>query len=198
MEISKEVTEAIHRGIKNCEIQKDDNPDCIPFYRFWNGLRELFGKEFVGEYHGIFHQATISLRSYAEPDLDVYFKETIRIFNYQHPIRHPAYRKINPDPKPELREEERARKIFESHFRVSFKGKRINSNFAKTKWESVKEQAYKFARENFEAEMKIWEKKQEFLDKKYYEEDKRDEEYRKKRNVFLSTMKKFGLWEDSI
>jgi len=130
---------------------EDDNPDNLDWYARYFASKSIvikFGAVWE-QFEHLVHQATcwgyctwkdvlISLQHHT-PDLP------------DKPIPRPSY-ECEPSTTAE-RIETRAREIFKREFKSKWPDKRINSKFAKGKWEEVKKQAIKYAQDEFDDSM---------------------------------------------
>jgi len=140
-----------------------DNPDNHWFYSSWAGLSAVFAALHgdVWQHHAVVHQALC----WSQGEWPALCTELRRALP-QIPER--PKRPLSHDQAP-VRTPERAREIFERQFRNAFPGKRLNSTFAKQKWEEVKAKAEKLADDEFLAALAAWTAREQARDKIYQE-----------------------------
>lgn len=128
-----------------------DAAENIPFYATWRGMKAVLAK--YG--HTDPYTAPLDVHgicSWAEKNGQ--WAEIVRVLPMHEPKspeKERRYHSMFYASEPALPTEEAARLIFESQYRSNFPGKRVNSKHAKEKWEKVKDQAFKFATEEYNA-----------------------------------------------
>lgn len=132
------------------QLRDDDNPDCILYYRDWAGICAVVGQEKADKFNSFIHNAMF----YANPahtwegikcGLTSMIKEmTVP----EKPTTHICWAV-----EPNQDVEGRAYEMFKVQFKQEFPQKRINSKFAKEKWQEKKTLAMKYAQENVDCEM---------------------------------------------
>lgn len=126
----------------------EDNPDNVPFYRTWYGLKAVLAE------HG-----------YADPfkaPLNVHgiccwakggtWEEVLNVIPMHTPKEPKRLEHVRCyyDSEPTPPTEKDARRIFETQYRNAYPKNRINSKHAKEAWERVKAKAEKFAQAEYE------------------------------------------------
>jgi hypothetical protein len=129
-----------------------DNPECIPFYRVWAGLKAVWGAEFCANYHYVVHQAACYA---SDRKVDAYEVAVATAKDFAQRIELPR----KPEPciswgitVPQEPTEDDAYSLFKTQFRTAFPGKRPNSAFGKEKWQAVRTKAVTIVRDRYAEE----------------------------------------------
>lgn len=128
----------------------DDNPDAVPFYRAYAGLKQAWGAEFVDEFHTAIHQIGCHIMHLK---LEEKYPKALELLRYN--VEHQA---VIPKPQkryqyhsePDPPTEQDVVDLFNEQFRGAYPGKRINSKFAKEKWSQYSHMAKKAVQERYE------------------------------------------------
>jgi hypothetical protein len=127
----------------------DDNPDCIPFYRAFTGLRAVWCEDFCKTNHHIVHQAACHASQVWPEDAYRVALASVRdlaskMVNPPRPNPQYSYRAAPGEPT-----EADAYNLFKEEFKRAFPDKRVNSRFAKEKWNQKREKALEIVRERW-------------------------------------------------
>lgn len=138
----------------------DDNPDCVPFYRAWAGVRAVFGKEVMDMYHHFFHEAICWQAGHLplEQQWDCITKHLQYIIDRWTRPEEPRYSYMW-DAKPQPPKEEDARQLFNREFKKAFPGKRANSKEANRLWEEKKALAMKYVTNDYERNLAAYQER---------------------------------------
>ena len=188
--VPQDVIDKWNKGAEKFVLQKEDNPDNIQFYKAWYSIREILGNEFVEKYNGFCHNS-LCMGGSENPK---YFFSNFINFAKQipidpKPIKHYGWWCV----KPNDNIEERAKEMFNRQFKEKFVGKRLNSKFAKEKWDEVKDKAIEFAKQNYETELAKYEKQVAEVDAEY---QKKLDEWNDKclnKQTILDKIKELGI-----
>lgn len=129
----------------------DDNPDCIPFYRMWHGLKAAWGSQFADTFNGALHRAACE-GSYAKTNEERYrialvsLKALVADAKLPEEPRYQHYYGCLPDEPTE----QDARAFFNQEYKRAFPGRRANSKDANVKWAEKREQAMAIVRQRYE------------------------------------------------
>lgn len=168
--------ENLRRGYKP---GPDDNPDNFDWYaRYFATKQILLDAGFVwDEVKSICHQGV----SWGCEDMKGFL---LNVRKRLLPVvpEEPISTSYRWDSEPMWDIDERARKIFKSQFRSTWPDKRINSRFAKEKWEKVKRKVVGIARSEFQNVHDAWKEREEVRNKQMAKEHK---EWEKKRDVIV-------------
>jgi len=142
---------------------KEDNIDCIPYYRCWAGIRAVIGEVHIKKYNNFIHNSMFWARAHTWTELVKAMQINIPDMTPGDcPREYYCY-----DAKPCQDVELIARSIFEQQFRDAFPRKRLNSKFAKEQWVKVQDKAREFAREDIARAMKPYNDKLARLEREY-------------------------------
>lgn len=144
---------------------KDDNPDAIPYYRAFAGLRAAWGEDFYLKYNHAVHQAACWCGGL---NGDRYQVAVATIMDLVEKTRlpDPPRMEMSWDSEPNPPTENDARGIFNASFKKAFPGKRLNSKFAREKWEEKRELAMNLAQEEYEGKKAAYDAKQAKIDQR--------------------------------
>ena len=141
--------------------QADDNPDCIPFYRAWAGMRAVLGKETMDNWHHMFHEAICWNLPKAETEQYAAILSHARymIERWQKPeVPRTSY---SWECAPSEPTEQDARTCFSSEYKVAFPKNRLNSKHARELWDTHKDKAMQLVRETYQANLAAYEKREQ-------------------------------------
>lgn len=128
-------------------------PDNVPFYRSWAGLKAVL--ESLGYTDP--YAAPLNVHSICSWEKSGVWEDKLKVID-MHTPKYPdkprgrCFWKSEPI-KPGEKE---VRALFERDYRLTFKGKRINSAHAKEKWEKVKGKAAELAELEYQTEYEIY------------------------------------------
>ena len=124
-----------------------DNPECIPFYRAWAGMRAVAGDDRMKEWHHSFHRALLWNNEGQEWDRTIANLLDGISSGKRREVSYRSFYESEPDPDIDAR----ALQIFHIQYRERFKGKRINGTHARDQWELVKGKAIAIARDEYQS-----------------------------------------------
>jgi len=176
----EEKWENLRRGY---EPSSDDNPDNYDWYaRYFATKQILLDAGLIWEEVGhICHQGV----SFGCDDLKGFLLNAKRLLPEipKRPERGYVY-----DCEPIERVEEDAYELFRSQFKARWSGKRINSKFAKEKWEQVKDKAIEIARQEHVEKQEQWKERERTRDDEW---NARLREWDEKRDVAVRIREAF-------
>lgn len=148
-------------GCDSFTAQLEDNPDCVPFYRAWRGMENVLGKDTLSRWHHLFHEAICwGSNKPLEEQFDTIVAHARYMCNRGGRTEEPRYSYSYNCPPSEPTDDD-ARKFFNSEYKRAFPDKRANSKHANALWIEKREQALSILREQYQAELKRYNDKEE-------------------------------------
>ena len=161
-------------GLQSFIPSKEDNPDCVPFYRAWRGMENVVGKETMSQWHHLLHEAICWASNKPESEQFPTILQHLRymICRWTKP-EEPRY-SYSWTGAPSEPTEQDARKFFNDEYKRAFPGKRANSKEANRLWEEKRAQAFSILQEQYQTRLKDYELSEQRRDA---ENDKRKQDY---------------------
>jgi hypothetical protein len=140
-------------GCESFQPQANDNPDCIPFYRAWAGMRSILGHETLNQWHHLFHEAICWGSNKSMPEqFDTIIQYAQWMCSRGGRTEEPRY-SYSWESTPAEPTEHDAREFFNREYKRAFPDKRANSKHANALWPEKKDHALAILREQYNAQL---------------------------------------------
>ena len=157
MKTMESASEAYRQACAEYVPDASDNPECVPFYRAWRGVKAAWGTGFVEANHHWVHRALCW--SSPEYEYETVLK-TIRFLANDAKRPDDPYRELSYHCPPHEPTEDDVIHFFRMEYRRAYPGKRVNSKHAKEQWAKVKDRAAQLVREQYEKDLEEYRAKE--------------------------------------
>ncbi len=166
-------------AFKGWKQEPTDNPENIPFYRAFAGLRAAWGEDFYKNYNHVIHHVACSMDKRAEN----LYQEALRQLAYYEGYSITYKLPEQPRPRysyssePNKPGEKEAKEYFDREYKRVYPGKRLNSKDAHEKWAANKDKALLIVTQAYTKALDAYQAKEKALDA---ENDARQREWENK------------------